>query len=69
MGGRAGGRAGGYTRGECREELHKHAHRDDDEVDGWTGWAAGQDVRFALRSQTITVKPKWEGERGKGGGF
>ena len=69
MGGRADGRASGYTCGESREELHKHAHRDDDEVDGWTGWAAGQDVISICPSltQTITVKPKWEGERGKGG--
>ena len=72
-GGRAGGRAGGYTCGESREELHKHAHRDDDEVDGWTGWAAGQGAISICPSLTqtsdltTTVKPKWEGERGKGG--
>ena len=62
-----------YTCGESRKELHKHTHRDDDEVDGWTGWAAGQGAISICPSLTqtsdltTTVKPKWEGERGKGG--
>ena len=61
-------RAGGYTCGESREELHKHAHRDDDEVDGWTGWAAGQDVRFALRSHRLLPLNQSGKGKGEGGG-
>ena len=69
MGGRAGGRAGGYTCGESREELHKHAHRDDDEVDGWTGRAAGQaSFRFALRSHRLLPLNQSGKGKGEGGG-